>query len=257
MPVATADLSADAIAYYARQADREAKGPQLYGGQWTKDLRALFRYHKDALQDIELGGKVRMVSHKQMAMAGAIARISVTQERATVTSIAREANCAPSTASRFILKLQAWNAYAIDVTRGRYGGVRIRLRGARDGLHGYAERAWLRIKQAAEKALSRTKFNVASTTPGQVKDTSTSTVVMDATLKPGERYGCVVRGCEQDHPSSVPLSRTARAADEEWARAEAFAAAVIAERRLLDAGDPDWDVYLDQVRASYGMTDVS
>ena len=125
-------------------------------------LRTFIRYHKDARQDVELAGKLRSLTHKQVAMHGLITRIAGSSERHTITSLAKEANVVPSTLSRFLDKLQVWNVYAIDVTRGRNGGIRVRLRGLGDQLAAYAERAWLRVKKAAEKAISRTRINVAS-----------------------------------------------------------------------------------------------
>lgn len=258
MPAYTADLSADAVAYYARRADAIAKGPQVYGGPWTVDTRALLRYHRNALQELTLGGRLRSLTHKQMAIAGAVARISVTQEHATITSIAKEANCVPSTASRFLLKLQAWHAYAIDVTRGRNGGVKVRLRSIGDRLEAYAQRAWSRIRMAAERALSRTNRNVASTSSfeeeGVYEVPVGIPVVMDATFMEAwdaaEARGRVL-AAERAADKTPTLPREDGSVDRE--RVDAWVREAIHEIRVINAGDPDWDVYLDSVRASYGM----
>ena len=251
--------SPSTLSFYMMEADSQIPRESRFFGlndPSVAGLRAFIRYHKDARVDLELGGRLRSLTHKQMAIAGLVARIAVTQERATVTSMAKEANVVPSTVSRFLLKLQCWNAYAIDVTRGRNGGVRIRLRAIGDKLAAYAERAWSRIKQAAEKALSRTKLNVASTSFDKERGYPTTTTVMDATFSevPGGWRPCYLRDCSGHDDAPLPQSHTARDADAEMARAEAFARDVIAERRRLDAEDPDWDIYLDNVRSSYGLS---
>lgn len=201
-------------------------------------LRALQRYHKDALADYPIAGKLRSLTHKQAAMLGVVARLSISGETKTMTAIAKEANVVPSTVSRFLLKLQCWNAYAIDVTRGRHGGVRVRLRTIGDQLAAYAERAWLRIKKAAEKAVSRTKRNVASISTEDVRGTSTSTTPMDATFSGGTARGCLVRGCNEDHPAATSVSFTMRDAIAERDRAEAWAQDVLRERARLAIEDP-------------------
>ena len=180
-------------------------------------LRALQRYHKDALADYPIAGKLRSLTHKQAAMLGVVARLSISGETRTMIAIAKEANVVPSTVSRFLLKLQCWNAYAIDVTRGRHGGVRVRLRTIGDQLAAYAERAWLRIKKAAEKAVSRTKRNVASISTEDVRGTNRSTTYMDATFSGGTVRGCLVRGCDEDHPAASYVSFTQREAIAELA----------------------------------------
>jgi len=201
-------------------------------------LRALQRYHKDALAEYPVAGKLRSLTHKQAAMLGVVARLSISGEARTMTAIAKEANVVPSTVSRFLLKLQCWNAYAIDVTRGRHGGVRVRLRTVGDQLQAYAERAWLRIKQAAERAISRTRRNVASISTEKEMSTNSSTTSMDATFTGGTSRGCLVYGCNEDHPETTYRSFTAREAAETRARAEAWAADVLRERARLAIEDP-------------------
>jgi hypothetical protein len=75
-----------------------------------------------------------------------------------MTAIAKEANCCTSTVSRSVLKFQAWRMFAIDVMRGRLGGISVRLRSLGDDLSCYARAAWDRLRSAAIRA----RINVAS-----------------------------------------------------------------------------------------------
>lgn len=227
------------LMHYMGLADREARieagKPQCYGGDpMIAGLRAFVRYHKDARQDVEMGGRVRSLTHKQVAMHGLITRMAVTGERGTITALAKEAHVVPSTLSRFLLKLQVWNVFAIDVKRGRNGGLTVRLRTLGDGLRKYAERAWERIR----KAYSRTKTNVASSISHEVEVPNKVPVLMDATFSGATRGQCPVRGCDCGFVSSVPFSTTSREADEAFARAEAWATDVLRERALLATDDP-------------------
>jgi hypothetical protein len=178
---------ADFDRYYAGLSDRndriEAGRPQIYGDPSITGLRAFLRYHKDARQDFVINGRMRSLTRNQVVMHGLVARVATTHEHATVTSLAKEAHVAPSTVSRFMLKLQAWGEYAIDVTRGRNGGVTIRLRTMGDNLKAYAERAWARIRKTAEKAFLRSAGNVASTIPRKGEGLTGNYLVMDATFK--------------------------------------------------------------------------
>lgn len=244
---------------YAAMADAQAPRESYYFGlndPSVAGLRAFIRYHKDARQDYVINGRMRSLTHKQVAMAGLFSRISVTHEHATIRSLAKEAHVAPSTVSRFMLKLQAWGQYAIDVTRGRNGGITVRLRTLRDGLSEYASRAWERIKMAAIRA----QLNVASTFLGGKRvskdDDVLVPVLMDATFRSAdaiERLGAAVLAGEISVEEASGPDRRPTEADLEWARAERFAREVLIERKRLDDEEPDWDAYLDNVRASYGM----
>lgn len=244
------------LRYYGMMADaQQPRESQFFGlnDPSVAGLRCFIRYHKDARVDVELAGKLRSLTHKQMAMSGLLARVSVTGEKATITALAKEANVVPSTLSRFLDKLQCWNVYAIDVTRGRNGGIRVRARAIADQLAAYAERAWTRIKKAAEKALSRTKLNVASTIPGLEdrypqadKALLVDVVLMDATFSEAwdaaERRGALL--AEQGSAHEAPAGGTSRVqspvlSPEEWeARSIAFRDAVYAERLRLAIIDP-------------------
>lgn len=218
-------------------------------------LRAFVRYHKDARQDFMVNGRMRSLTHKQVALHGLTARLAVSGETATIRSMAKEASCAPSTVSRFLLKLQAWGEYAIDVTRGRHGGVRVRQRWKGDGLAEYARRAWERIKRASDRA----RINVASLFSGDEREqepNETSTYLyMDATFTAvwdaEERRG---RLLAEQTPTDAEIGavghhRSAAAqADWEWANAEEWARQVIVERQRLDREEPDWDLELDRAR---------
>src|SRR5678815_594025 len=93
--------------YYAREADRIARGPQLYGGNaQVASLRAFKRYHKDATTDItDLWGRTRWMTHTQAAIHGVLLRSGTSGERTSMSAIASEVGGCVSTVSRAILKI--------------------------------------------------------------------------------------------------------------------------------------------------------
>ena len=152
-------MNTDTAAYYSREADRLARGPQLYGGDPSiVALRCFRRYHADALEIIRDGdGRQRWMTPKQMRIQALLARAEVSGQRTTMHAIAKEACVRPSTVSRTILKLEAWRLFAVDVYRGRNGGIRVwRPIGARFELYAIAARQTL-------ARLKRKALNVAST----------------------------------------------------------------------------------------------
>lgn len=92
----------------------------------TAALRAFRRFHPDARMDyVGRNGDRRWMTAKQMRIHAVIARLSVSQGHLTMSSIALECGVTAGTVSRFILKLQAWGWFAVDVVRGRNGGIRV------------------------------------------------------------------------------------------------------------------------------------
>jgi len=239
--------------YYAGLSDRndriEASRPHYYGGNaQVAALRCFKRYHKDATTDItDLWGRTRWMTHKQAAIHGVLLRSGTSGERTTMSAIASEVGCCVSTVSRAILKISSWGIIAVDVTRGRHGGIRVRLRSLGDDLQSYAVAAWERIRRAA--------LNVAFTLTKRGEGLTSSRLVMDATFTEACDGRCTnLLDCsELDHTPLAP-SAASRAADAEQARAAEFARQFFVEVRRLDAGEPDWDLYLEKVRASYGFS---
>jgi DNA-binding MarR family transcriptional regulator len=175
-------------AYYAREADRQARGPQLYGGDASiVALRCFQRYHRDATSDITDGqGMTRWVTKKQARVFGILHRVAMSATGAsTMHAIAVEAGVTPSTVSRTIHKLEAWEMYAVEVRRGKYGGITVHRKGW-DRFFDYVREARRKLSEARIRAQS----NVASiirggkqgSEPSPETSPSTSTV-MDATLK--------------------------------------------------------------------------
>jgi hypothetical protein len=140
--------------YYAREADRIARGPQNYGGDpKIVALAAFRRYHKDATYDLpDAEGVLRWVTRKQMRVHGIIARISLSPDgRAKMIDIALEAQCSTATVSRTILKLQAWGLFAVDVRRGRNGGITV-LRPRVEWMAYYVKAARQKLRDMAFRA---------------------------------------------------------------------------------------------------------
>lgn len=228
--------------YYAREADRIARGPQLYGGNAEiLKLRCFKFYHPDSgswLTDPD--GRSRWLGPKMSRVYAILHRHAGSGQRVTMKAVAGEAMCCTSTVSRAVTKLQAFGFLAVDVRRGRNGGMLIRLRSVGDTLKAYAQAAWRKLRSAAR--------NVASTLPGREGvPMDYLEVPTDATFSRDQQiadlgarvlageisidYARALTGNGHDRPTE---------ADREWQRAEQFARDVIAERRRLDAEDPHW-----------------
>ena len=150
-------------------------------------LRCFQRYSKNATRDITDGqGLSRWVTQKQARVYGILARVALSATGAsTMHAIAQEAMCTPSTVSRTIQKLTAWEMYAVEVRRGKYGGITVHRKGW-DRFFDYVREARRKLSEARIRAQS----NVASIIRGgkrvsEQPSTSTSSV-MDATLKPDD-----------------------------------------------------------------------
>jgi DNA-binding MarR family transcriptional regulator len=75
----------------------------------------------------------------------------------SMTKIANSLGIAPSTVSRAVVLLVAFRLIAVDVVRGRYGGLRV-LSMAWADLKGRARGAWERIRRTREKAEVRAQM---------------------------------------------------------------------------------------------------
>ena len=135
----------------------------LYLGGATRlpSLAFCQRYNRDAhyanVNDSD--GIARWVTQKQMRVYGIFARMSVSHERTTMREIAKEAQCCPATVSRAVVKLQGWGLFAIDVVRGRHGGVQIRA----GRIEAYVLRARAKLREWGQKVRDRAqKLNVSS-----------------------------------------------------------------------------------------------
>jgi len=240
--------------FYAREADRIARGPQVYGGPDSPgliQLRCFKYYHPDSgswLTNPE--GFAKWVGPKTARIYAILHRKGFGGSRLTMSAISTEAMCSRSTVSRAIVRLQAFGFLVAVVTRGRNGGVVVRLRTRGDHLKHYAAAAWRRI---------RAWLNVASGPPvrveGDQSSTNTYPVPKDATFTREaaiERLGAAVLAGTLPVADVVARSGRVTDADREWAAAEDFARAVIAERARIDRDEPDWDLQIDKIRASYG-----
>jgi hypothetical protein len=163
--------------YYAREAERIERGPQNYGGDpKIVALAAFRRYHKDATYDLpDAEGVLRWVTRKQMRVHGIIARISLSPDgRAKMIDIALEAQCSTATVSRTILKLQAWGLFAVDVRRGRNGGITV-LRPRVEWMAYYVKAARQKLRDMAFRA----RIKLASVFLGEETGGTTATDDLD------------------------------------------------------------------------------
>jgi hypothetical protein len=149
-------------------------------------LRCFQRYSKNATRDITDGqGMARWVTQKQARVYGILARVALSATGAsTMHAIAAEAGVTPSTVSRTIQKLTAWEMYAVEVRRGKYGGITVHRKGW--------DRFFDYVREARRKLSERRvtfKSNVASILLGTGKgprktetDSGNGRRSMDATL---------------------------------------------------------------------------
>ena len=240
----TIAMSADTVAYYQREADRRARGMQQYGGDPALvNLRCFKYYHPDSGSFLTgPDGK----AHWLGAKGSRIWAIAQRDRRTTMKAIAEEALCCVSTVSRTLTRLQSFGMLAVDVTRGRNGGITVRLPEVVPAMRHYIEAAWRRI---------RSWINVASRLAGEETGTCNTLTAKDATFSGDARveyagarvldgswsidYARAVAGPARERRSEADL------VDE---RATAWALEVIAERARLDREDPDWDLVLEQAR---------
>jgi hypothetical protein len=92
------------------------------------------------------------------------------------------------------------------------------------------------------------------------EELSSTYLVKDATLKSEvsiERLGAAVLAGELSIAEARAAAGNDRVrpteADLEWERSNEWARQVIIERKRLDEEEPDWDLYLEAVRASHGL----
>lgn len=162
-----------ADAHYGAIIDRNFNQPWTYGGgSRLPSLAFCQRFNRDAhYADVaDAQGIAHWVTQKQMRVYGIIARIALSEDgRALMKDIAAEAQCHPTTVSRAILKFQAWGLYAVDVRRGRHGGITVwkatdsrfalYAKAARQKLRELARRAWEKLhprSQGEDQAVQET-----------------------------------------------------------------------------------------------------
>lgn len=148
----------------------------------TAALRCFQRYSRNATRDITDGdGLTRWVSQKQARVYGIIHRIAMSPTgAATMADIALEAGCTKSTVSRTIRKLEGWAMYAVEVRRGRYGGITVHRKGW-DRFYDYVHEARRKMSDARIRARSK----VASLFRRGQREGSVPSTLLVATLKPG------------------------------------------------------------------------
>jgi AraC-like DNA-binding protein len=172
---------------YVAMADAEAFTPAAspFMGLFderTASLRCFQRYSRNATRDIVDGdGMTRWVSQKQARVQGVIHRLAMSPTGAgTMADIAIEAGCTKSTVSRTIKKLEGWAMYAVEVRRGRYGGITVHRKGW-DRFYDYVHEARRKMSDARIRARSKVA-SIFRRGDGEGSVPSTSLV---ATLEPG------------------------------------------------------------------------
>lgn len=231
--------------YYAAMADAIERGPQTYGGDaGIASLRCFRRYTRDSHYDLpDAFGGTRWVSAKQLRVYGIIARIAMTPTgRARMSDIAAEARVCPATVSRTVLRLQAWGLFAVDVRRGRGGGITVwRAEGTRFAAYAIAARQRLAAvaKATALKLSSRIQ---------RLRDAGQWVLLaMDETFNPEyaylvDRQALKARLAEGNEAYRIASARPL----------SPFTAAVLRERLRLAAEDPAGEA--DAVAPLWGYT---
>jgi hypothetical protein len=177
--------------FYAREADRLARGPQVYGGNASvASLRCFRRYHKDArFEYVDRAGFRRWMTPTMMRIEAVILRIGSVGSGYTKTAqIAAEAKCSAGYVSKMLSRFEAWGEIGLIRTRGRFGKLFIFARSAGDKLDHYMEEAKRRIHAQKVRGMARAMRragNVSSriTRRGQGStNSSTSGVTMEETF---------------------------------------------------------------------------
>ncbi len=171
-------MSVDRIAaYYANgggngHSIKSVKGVQQSNGVFPLTT-GWARYNSVAdlvwIDDAE--GHPRALTPKQYTVLRAILEIIENGSHPTMRAVAERIGTAPSTVSRAMTKLAAWGLIRYIVGRGRYAGMLIFRAIPNDGLERLRRVARARIRrwhEAAERRISRLRFNVAPRDP--VKD---------------------------------------------------------------------------------------
>jgi hypothetical protein len=153
--------------YYAREADRLARGPQIYGGDARiAALRAFRRYDRNARVDmVGHDGHNRWMAPKMLRVHAIVHRQAMKPEGGLITmgAIAAEAGCSVGYVSKVVVKLQAWSFFWFVSLRGRNGGLWVFARTLRDGLDHWAQAARQKLAAIRDKVLARLALNLSST----------------------------------------------------------------------------------------------
>jgi hypothetical protein len=189
------------------------------------------RYNRDAhYADIaDSVGVAHWVTQKQMRIHGILARVSMSVDgRTKMADVAREAQCCTSTVSRTILKLQGWGLFAVDVRRGRNGGITV-LRATGSWMASYVRAARQKIRDLKIRA----QIKLASMIQGREEGGMTATGLpdtyrldMDASFsrRPGltaenvvyERAMLALTDPDGEYESRHPLTREEAIAMLDW-----------------------------------------
>lgn len=177
--------------YYAREADRIARGPQNYGGDAAVAALRCFRgYHKDARwAPVMRGGKARYYTDAMMRVEAVALRVGTNGSGyITTRDLAAEAGVSPGYVSKLLTRLEMWGVIGTIRTRGRGGKLFIFARTVGDRLDHfatYAKRLWQERKLRSEVRWVRRHGNVSSqhVLRGRgMRTTPTNTVRMEETF---------------------------------------------------------------------------
>lgn len=240
------------VTAYMAQADAEAfvpvmdydtvrRGKMGLSDSRVASLRCFQFYSPNAFsRQVSPDGRQRWLGPKTSAVYAILHRVASSGEKTTMREIAGEAMCTPSTVSRAVQRLQAWGFFAIDITRGRHGGITVRMRRAGDALKHYAAAAWGRIKGS---------LNVASRSPVPEVTREVSTYVVDATFTTDDVVSGLATWDEYwAQRGGWPMTEADRKHEALQKSAREFARQVIVEIGRLE---PDWDDLLEKARARW------
>lgn len=236
--------SSDTADYYAREADRQARGMQLYGGNAAVvELRCFKYYHPDQGSFLtDLSGRDRWLGPKASRIWAIAHRSAGTQT--TMTAIAQEAMCCVSTVSRALTRLQAFGLLAVDVKRGRGGGITVRLATAARQFRAHIDAAWRRIRSWIKVASRSAVDEVERTTVVVHKDaTFTTDMILTGEITWDEYW---------QQRGGWPMTEADKQYERDQERYAQWGREVIAEMKRLDDEEPDWDLQLEKIRASVG-----
>ena len=137
--------------FYAREADRIARGPQLYGGDAAvASLRCFRGYHRDARwATVQRAGIDRWYTDTMMRVEAIALRVGTVGSGYTKTAdIATEARCSRGYVSKMLTRFESWGVIGVIRTRGRNGKLFIFARSVGDRLDRYMAEAKRRLHEA-------------------------------------------------------------------------------------------------------------
>lgn len=153
-------------AYYHSVASRYGNAAAVngdYGPAWSRDNPSGFRAYmtmtryapgQEVHRITDLYGRQRWLNDKGYRIMCAALLIIASDRQTSLTELAERIGCHRQTVSRWLTKLTAWGVLGMMTVRGRYGGLVLVARTAKDSLQWMADAARERISRIRARNLN-------------------------------------------------------------------------------------------------------